>query len=192
VEIINYSRRHVNAKVNFKQTNKEWQFTGFYGHPEVGKRKEAWNLLRFIKPSAPTPWLCAGDFNEIIDDSEKLGEKRRVLWQMVDFQRTLQECELHDLGFSRPKFTWSNGQEGSSFIQERLDRAVGNCEWRWMFPEMAVDILAARSSDHTPILIACERQKLWKPSKNFRFKYEVGGGKNRKQKEIIKKVWRLR
>jgi hypothetical protein len=23
----------------------EWKFTGFYGHPEVAKRKEAWALL---------------------------------------------------------------------------------------------------------------------------------------------------
>jgi hypothetical protein len=57
---------------------------------------------------------------------------------------------------------------------------------------MVVEILVVRSSDHTPILIACEQQKLWKCSKKFIFKYKVGGGKKRKQKEIIKKVWRPR
>ena len=36
--------------------------------------------------------------------------------QMAAFQKTLEECDLTDLGFIGPKFTWSNCQEGHAII----------------------------------------------------------------------------
>jgi hypothetical protein len=47
---------------------------------------------------------------------------------MEDFQRILEDCLLSDLGFSRPKFTWSNERDDEAFTQERLDRVVANSE----------------------------------------------------------------
>jgi hypothetical protein len=41
VTVQNYSRRHINAVVKFGDCPHLWKFTGFYGHPEPGKRKEA-------------------------------------------------------------------------------------------------------------------------------------------------------
>jgi hypothetical protein len=64
----------------------------------------------------------------------------------------------------------------------------GVCFRRWLY----VEILAARVPDHAPVLIACEQKSMWQLSKKFRFKYDVGGGKKKKQKETIKKVWRPR
>lgn len=48
-----------------------WKFTRFYSHPDVGKRKESWNLLCYLRSFQPEGWLCMGDFNETLDDSEK-------------------------------------------------------------------------------------------------------------------------
>jgi hypothetical protein len=77
-----------------------WKFTGFYGHPEVHKRKESWDLLRHLATLSPLSWLCMGNFNEIIDDAEKWGEARRARAQMTAFQSTLETCRLADMGFS--------------------------------------------------------------------------------------------
>jgi len=41
----------------------------------------------------------------------------------------LEDCNLSDLGFSGPKYTWCNGKYGDDFSRERLDRAVANVEW---------------------------------------------------------------
>lgn len=66
VEIHNISRRHIHVEV--KPTNMTpWVFTGFYGHPEVNKRCEVWVRMWFLKSVVNGPWLCAGDFNEILD-----------------------------------------------------------------------------------------------------------------------------
>jgi len=37
-----------------------WKFTGFYGHPEAGRRAESWALLRHLASLSPDPWLCLG------------------------------------------------------------------------------------------------------------------------------------
>ena len=71
VTIQNYSRRHINAIIASHGTSLEWKFTEFYGHPNTVKRKESWDLLRHLNTFQPTPWLCIGDFNEIMNLSEK-------------------------------------------------------------------------------------------------------------------------
>jgi hypothetical protein len=60
----------------------------------------------------------------------------------------LEECQLYDLGYMGPKFTWSNGEEDGDFTKERLDRALDNNEWYGYFMKVEVNILVARSSDH--------------------------------------------
>ena len=42
-----------------------------YGELDTIKRHEAWFKLRALKIHGSLPWLCAGDFNEIIQQSEK-------------------------------------------------------------------------------------------------------------------------
>ena len=58
-----------------------------------------------------------------------------------------------DLGFSGNPFTWSNGQQGRVFIQERLDRGLVNGDWRSLFPRATVAHLAWVASDHAPFLL---------------------------------------
>jgi endonuclease/exonuclease/phosphatase family metal-dependent hydrolase len=41
VTIQNYSRRHINAIIKLDRDGVELKFTGFYGHLEVARRKEA-------------------------------------------------------------------------------------------------------------------------------------------------------
>jgi hypothetical protein len=48
-----------------------WKLTGFYDHPEWAKRHEAWALLSHLKLYNPEPWLVIGNFNEILEQSEK-------------------------------------------------------------------------------------------------------------------------
>uniref|UniRef100_A0A2N9GPG8 Reverse transcriptase domain-containing protein n=1 Tax=Fagus sylvatica TaxID=28930 RepID=A0A2N9GPG8_FAGSY len=52
----------------------KWRFTGFYGHPEGHRKWESWVLLDKLHSLDNTPWLCMGDFNEILSISERSGE----------------------------------------------------------------------------------------------------------------------
>lgn len=105
VDIQNFSRRHINADIIEESNGQHWKFTGFYGHPEVGKRCEAWSLLRHLRSFSLIPWLCVGDFNEIMEESEKFGAGTKPRGQMSVFHDTMEVCNLEDLGFWGSKYT---------------------------------------------------------------------------------------
>ncbi|KAK2658999.1 hypothetical protein Ddye_005532 [Dipteronia dyeriana] len=68
------------------------------------------------------PWVCMGDFNKILGDEEKLGGANKCWIAMAEFREMIEKCNHEDLGFVRPKFTWSNKRDGSVNIMERLYR----------------------------------------------------------------------
>ena len=65
IDIESSSVNHIDATVN-KNSNDPWHFTSFYDEPETHKRQESLDLLRSLHGRKSFPWLCAGDFNEII------------------------------------------------------------------------------------------------------------------------------
>jgi hypothetical protein len=192
VEIQNYSRRHINAVVQRLPDDLKWKFTGFYGHPEASRRTESWALLRHLASLSPEPWLCLGDFNEIVCMGEKTSKAARSYSQIRAFQCALSDSGLGDLGFKGPKFTWCNGREGSENNKERLDRAVANAEWCSLFNLVNVEVLPRTCSDHSPILVSASstREVVWPKSNIFRF--EAAWAKSKEQGEVIKKVWRAK
>ena len=45
---------------------------------------------------------------------------------MENFRESLDVCGLKDLGFSGPRYTWTNRRDPPHTILERLDRCVSN------------------------------------------------------------------
>jgi hypothetical protein len=153
VEIQNYTRKHISAVVYFSDRSKSWRLTGFYGNPDWTKRYESWTLLRHLKLYEPDAWLCIGDFNEIIDQTEKWGGVFRSENQMMQFRLALEECGLSDLGYRGSKFTWTNRRHDGDLIKERLDRAVANEAWCRLQTMREVQVLAGFKSDHLPLCV---------------------------------------
>jgi hypothetical protein len=192
LEIQNFSRRHIHAIIKNSVGGQPWKFTAFYGHPDAKRRGEAWNLLKHLKNFQPQPWMCVGDFNEILMMSEKAGGGRRATGQMEAFKMTLTDCELDDLGATGPFYTWNNGREGDDFIQERLDRVVASPDWCEMFQGSKVVVEASLTSDHAPLFIAVTENQMPRKRNQQNIKYEANWGKNKECKGIIKQVWRRR
>ena len=74
--------------------------------------------------------------------------------RMQNFNSYVKECDLFDLGFSGPAYTWTNKRFSSTPIFERLDRCLANAEWCTLFPNTNVFNLPIILSDHAPILIS--------------------------------------
>lgn len=51
-------------------------------------------------------WTVLGDFNEILNISEKIGGNPGNVGRMTEFGDCLIDYHLLGLGFSGPKFTW--------------------------------------------------------------------------------------
>jgi hypothetical protein len=72
-EIQNFTRRHITSVVRPQGQGIVWRFMSFYGHPDPSRRHESWELLTHLKGFTPDPWLFVGDFNEVVEQSEKEG-----------------------------------------------------------------------------------------------------------------------
>ena len=67
------------------------------------------------------PWICDGDFNEIVRQEEKWGGALRDHNQMQSFRDVIDECSFMDLGYVGSKFTWAKHFEDGHSIRTRLD-----------------------------------------------------------------------
>ena len=99
-------RYYIDAMIDKNKEN-EWRLMGFYGEPNTARRHEAWDKLRALNSQQEKPWLCFGDFNEIIKQDEKLRGSRRPHNQMQQFREVIDECGFMDVGFEGSKYTWS-------------------------------------------------------------------------------------
>ncbi|KAL0433047.1 UNVERIFIED_CONTAM: hypothetical protein Slati_2639000 [Sesamum latifolium] len=146
------------------------RFTGFYSNPDTVRRKVSWALLQKLARISVRPWLCGGDFNEILSQAEKQGSLPRANWQIEEFRACLRDCRLLDLGFEGNIFTWSNHREFPNTIRARLDRAVSDSRWAHLFPTATVSHEEVDCSDHAAVWVHlrpehnCSRKQRW-----FRF-----------------------
>lgn len=70
--INSYSQNHIDKTVN--DTNGPWRVMGYYGHPETSKRRLSWNLLRQLANINTLPWVCIGDYDDLLTSSKRRGE----------------------------------------------------------------------------------------------------------------------
>lgn len=113
-------------------------------------------------------WLALGDLNEVCSPSEVVGGEFSAARasHMLDM---MDACNFIDLGFTGTKFTWECRVNGRRTVAKRLDRALGDVAWRFLFPEAFVEHLAQVHSDHTPLLLRCHVHAGERTTRPFRF-----------------------
>ncbi|TXG57285.1 hypothetical protein EZV62_018598 [Acer yangbiense] len=72
VTVLSMSLGHIDARVRMED-GYLWRFSGFYGNPNPSFRRVSWDLLRRLQAVDTLPWVCGGDFNELLNLDEKLG-----------------------------------------------------------------------------------------------------------------------
>ena len=170
LEVKFFSAQHIDVNIGGSNETTRWRFTGFYGSPEVSLRHRSWDLLRQLKNQSSLPWLCAGDFNEILVDDEKIGGLLRPTRQMEGFRQVIHECDFLEVPFSGPKFTWSRGR-GSRMILERLDRGFATDSFFKLFPMTGEEHIPAVFSDHALLLFTITnfQEQVRRQKRAFRF-----------------------
>lgn len=79
-------------------------------------------MLRELPRDNELPWLVLGDFNDVLFANEKQGGRLRDERNMTAFKTVLDECNLLDIGYQGPCFTWEQGCWAHNNIREQLDR----------------------------------------------------------------------
>lgn len=155
--------------LNYK--GQEWVFTTVYASPNEDNRKNIWEKLIDIANEKDTPWLVAGDFNDIAFANEKKGGGLMSSRKCNTFRDNMDMCKLSDLAANGPRYTWRCPiYHGGQRIHERLDRAIANEGWRLMFTDAQVKVFSRVDfSDHHPIMIALSSSNHERIPKPFRF-----------------------
>jgi hypothetical protein len=147
------SKYHIDTEIT-ESDGFKWRLTGMYGEPKTDEKEKTWRLMRNLKHQNNKPWLCFGDFNEVLHSWEKEGGAPKSQSCMDKFKEALEVCELDDLGFVGDPFTWRNhSSRPENYIREWLDRAVATSSWRERFPLFKVTNDDPRHSDHRPIIV---------------------------------------
>ena len=85
----NISKYHIDMDVK-GEDGFQWRFIGVYGEAQHGQKHKTWEDLRNLRVTPIKPWLCAGDFNEVLAASEQFGGLIRPERQMDGFLRNEQ------------------------------------------------------------------------------------------------------
>lgn len=128
--------------------------------------------MRHLHSRMLMPWLCIGDYNEILSSDEKQGRVEKAFPTILAFRNALAHYGLFDLGYQGNKFTWNNGRPGVEFVQERIDRVCANGERNVLFPRSYVVHLPASYSDHIPIMLAIHASNVGNRKKNTPRRFE--------------------
>ncbi|KAL0303027.1 UNVERIFIED_CONTAM: hypothetical protein Sradi_6170800 [Sesamum radiatum] len=190
ITLQSFSFHHIDITVTENGKN-SWRFTGFYGHPDAGQRKESWDLLRKLSKKSIRPWLCAGDFNEILSQNEKFGQLARPQWQIDAFRRCLEDCQLTDMGAEGEMFTWSNRRELPQTVRARLDRACCTTAWMAAFPRARATNLMIGGSDHCIVQISLDQMGIQGSHRRpKRFRFEAAWLREPSCEEVIQAGWK--
>jgi hypothetical protein len=191
LDLKTYSKYHIDMWVTEDITNgRKWRFTGFYGDSKRSQRKESWRLLRFLRNASDLPWLCAGDFNEVLSDQEQFGGNDREEWMMEGFREVVQYCGFTDLGFSGAPFTWDNRRDGVHNIKVRLDRALADEKWLDLFGDSVVSHVQTTASDHCAIKVELQCfGRLQRPAWARPFRYENMWRRHPTYEDTVAAAW---
>lgn len=109
IKILNQDTQFVLLEVRYG-LQEPWFFTAVYGSPIPVYRNSLRSFLKRISASISGPQTVMGDFNAILSDSERQGGVARPnSIGMKAFRKVIEWCQLIDVGFKGPKFTWKRG-----------------------------------------------------------------------------------
>ena len=153
VEALARTEQEIHIEVKVQSSNLSWIFSAIYASPRSEERSILWDNLAKVAELHKLPWVMAGDFNEPLVDGDKFGGRGVSINRSLAFKDCLDKCSMVDLGFSGPRYTWTNKRDFSNLILERIDRYFMNPDWCMLYPEAKVTHLPRCHSDHCPILL---------------------------------------
>ena len=53
-----------------------WRLMTWYGEANRSLRYRTWEMMRYLKVDSDLPWVCIGNFNEVLRREEQLDQMR--------------------------------------------------------------------------------------------------------------------
>lgn len=151
VDILSRDKRIIDLKV--QMGSMVFSISCVYGDPARNRRNRVSERLTDIGLVQNEPWLLVGDFNELMNNEEKLGGSSRHESTFWDFRHMAENCKIKELRSVGNQLSWA-GKRDNVWIQCRLDRSFGNDQWFQLFPRAQMEYMSLWASDHRPLRVA--------------------------------------
>ena len=102
------TEQEIHEVVKVRPLNTSWLFSIIYASLRISKRRILRNNLLSVSELNNFLWLLTGDFNEPLVSSDKYGGRAVNIKNSLQFKECLDRCNMVDLGFSGPRYTWTN------------------------------------------------------------------------------------
>ena len=99
VKILGTCKNLIDMEIEEEGSGKQCRAFWVYGPTDFEERQEVWKLMWEKRRNIEIPWLCVGDFNDILYEYEKEGGKRRAAKKIKGFRQMVENCKLIDLQF---------------------------------------------------------------------------------------------
>ncbi|XP_074290326.1 uncharacterized protein LOC141617055 [Silene latifolia] len=121
------------------------------------EREPLWDNLIKTANLVAGPWAIAGDFNCVMNASERVGRNTPAS-EMKPFRRCVADCGVVDIAAVGALYTWNNKQKSEEGIYSRIDRFLVNQDWCDTFTDIYAHFLPEGLLDHTPCLLKSTNQ----------------------------------
>lgn len=167
--VFNHGVNFIDAQIT-NVNEVKWRMTGFYGFPERARRRESWDLLKLLASVSDLPWVVVGDFNDMVNISDKKGNCVHPQSLLDGFKQAIEDCGLIELDLMGGNYTWEKSRGKQEWVREKLDRAFASASWWNLFPLCKLSVHHCTYSDHDPIKLDFFNTDHSK--KRFRFRFE--------------------
>ena len=122
--MIEANQNFIHSSCYEKNGGSFWDGTFVFGNLNFRERQQLWSILERLQTDPGAPWMCIGDFNQVICQEEKVGLRPCSQSQIELFKDFLHDTGLMDFAVKRCKFTWFSNLRDGFIIRERIDRCV--------------------------------------------------------------------
>ena len=126
VKALANTEQEIHVEVKVRPSNFTWILFAIYASPKCEERRILWENLTKVADLHNMPWIMASDFNEPLIEEDKYGGRGVHVNCSPAFKDCLDYCNMVDMGFSGPRYTWTNKRELNNLILERIDRFFMN------------------------------------------------------------------
>lgn len=149
------------------------------------ERASLWEKLTSLGEGRDEVWLVTGDFNDLLDSTEKVRGLPHWEGSFVAFRSFVTQAGLWDLQHTGESLSW-RGTRYNHFIQSRFDRALVNCRWSEIFPASYCEYLSFEGSDHRPLMTYLDNKQ--RKSHNL-FRYDRRLTSQPEVKDLVQANW---
>ncbi|XP_060182761.1 uncharacterized protein LOC132612660 [Lycium barbarum] len=111
VEILQDLEQQITIKLLFQDWNKSLMVTMVYAKCDHLERISLWDSLYSLADQMELPWLVGGDFNNIMNEDEKIGGLPVSPDEYEDFEFCINSCELTDSDHAPLLLTWGESSQ---------------------------------------------------------------------------------